>query len=731
MAEQATLGALQGPASGVDWADLAGRARLRRRARSTTIYAFLIAVSLPIILPYFWLVTIAFSAKTGVAETHVLWRSMFVLVPGVIGLWLAAALAGNRSQMLLALGAVTAVTALAFTLLVGPYLHLKNFIFLVEPDFASVVRSRVGEVRGAVQFPNVWHAFGNSLLLAGSQTAIVVTVASLAAYYLSRFQFPGRASMLRSLLVLHAFPVLTLIVPLFLMLHYIGLLDNLFGVVLVLVALELPFAIFIMKGFFDAVPWDIEMSALADGATRRQAFVWVVLPQVQERVACDLRLHLHPRLGGVHLRVHLPDPQHQLDDEPLHVLRARRRDGRRLWRRVRRRRLLPRAEPHPLRGRPALSDADVDRRREGLRRMARIEFRNIGKRFGDVVVIPGMNLAIEDGEFVALLGPSGCGKSTSLLILAGIYLPSSGELLFDGQVVNDVEARDRNVGIVFQSYALYPHMTARDNIMFPLRFKKTPRDEALRRVKAAADLVQVSELLDRKPGEMSGGQQQRVALARALVKEPQLLLLDEPLSNLDATLRLSMRTEIKSLQEKLGVTTILVTHDQIEATTMADRIICMRAGRIEQIGTPDDLYLSPASLFVASFIGSPPINLIRGEARDGAVKVNGAAFQVDGARPAPSRSGSGPSTCASAIRACPGGSPSLSRWDGKSSMWSTPASAMCACSSRARSPGTAPAKRCVSTFRLPARWSSTRQARSSCRTPKCEPLRGFRNLDCA
>ena len=255
--------------------------------------------------------------------------------------------------------------------------------------------------------------------------------------------------------------------------------------------------------------------------------------------------------------------------------------------------------------------------------MARIEFRNIAKRFGDVEVIAGMDLDIADGEFVALLGPSGCGKSTSLLILAGIYLPSGGDLLFDGHVVNDVEAKDRNVGIVFQSYALYPHMTVRDNIMFPLRFKKTPRDEAIRRVNEAAALVQVGELLDRKPSELSGGQQQRVALARALVKEPQLLLLDEPLSNLDATLRLSMRTEIKSLQDELGVTTILVTHDQIEATTMADRIICMRAGRIEQIGTPDDLYVRPSSLFVAGFIGSPPINLVHGTAANGAVDVAG------------------------------------------------------------------------------------------------------------
>ncbi len=281
MAEQATLGALDRSATSVDWTGLAGRARLARRARSTTIYAFLIAVSLPIILPYFWLVTIAFSARTGVADTVVLWRSMFVLMPAVIGFWAAVAFAQNRRQMILMIAAVAIAASAAFAILIGPYLHVRNFIFLVEPDFASVVRSRMGEVRGAVQFPNVWHAFGNSILLAGSQTAIVVTVASLAAYYLSRFQFPGRASMLRSLLVLHAFPVMTLIVPLFLMMHFVGLLDNLFGVVLVLVALELPFAIFIMKGFFDAVPWDIEMSALADGATRRQAFVRVVLPQVR------------------------------------------------------------------------------------------------------------------------------------------------------------------------------------------------------------------------------------------------------------------------------------------------------------------------------------------------------------------------------------------------------------------------------------------------------------------
>jgi inositol-phosphate transport system ATP-binding protein len=261
--------------------------------------------------------------------------------------------------------------------------------------------------------------------------------------------------------------------------------------------------------------------------------------------------------------------------------------------------------------------------------MARVEFRNVVKRFGKVEVLPDLSLAIEDGEFVALLGPSGCGKSTSLFLLAGIYMPSGGGLLFDGHVVNEVEAKDRNVGIVFQSYALYPHMTVRENILFPLRFKKLPRAESENRARTAAGLVHVNELLDRRPSELSGGQQQRVALARALVKEPQLLLLDEPLSNLDATLRLSMRTEIKALQKKLGVTTVLVTHDQIEATTMADRIICMRAGKIEQMGTPDDLYLRPNSLFIAGFIGSPPVNLIAGQAADGAVLSGSATLPFD------------------------------------------------------------------------------------------------------
>lgn len=262
--------------------------------------------------------------------------------------------------------------------------------------------------------------------------------------------------------------------------------------------------------------------------------------------------------------------------------------------------------------------------------MARIELSGIRKEWGGVVAVEDVDLVIEDGEFVAVLGPSGCGKSTTLFMLAGIYAPSAGTMRFDGAVVNEVESRDRNVGIVFQSYALYPHMSVRENIAFPLRFKKVPDAEARRRVEEIAGLVQVRDLLDRRPGEMSGGQQQRVALARALVKEPQLLLLDEPLSNLDATLRLTMRTEIKRLQRRLGVTTILVTHDQVEATTMADRIVCMSKGRIEQVAAPAELYARPASLFVAGFVGAPPINVLAGRAEGGGVVVNGLRLEPAG-----------------------------------------------------------------------------------------------------
>ncbi|HPT84164.1 MAG TPA: ABC transporter ATP-binding protein [Limnochordia bacterium] len=245
--------------------------------------------------------------------------------------------------------------------------------------------------------------------------------------------------------------------------------------------------------------------------------------------------------------------------------------------------------------------------------MANVKLRNVTKRFGSVVAVNNVSLDIPYGKVTAVLGPSGCGKTTLLLMLAGIYKPTEGEILFDQLQVNGIPPQLRNVGLVFQSYALYPHMTAFDNIAFPLRLQKTPKEEIKRRVEEMAEIVQIGDLLQRRPGQLSGGQQQRVALCRALVKNPDLLLLDEPLSNLDARLRIETRAEIKRIQQELGITTILVTHDQVEAVTMADQVAVLKAGVLQQYGTPAELWHRPANLFVASFIGDPPMNLLRAQ----------------------------------------------------------------------------------------------------------------------
>ena len=240
----------------------------------------------------------------------------------------------------------------------------------------------------------------------------------------------------------------------------------------------------------------------------------------------------------------------------------------------------------------------------------RITIDNLSKKFGDVVGVEDLTLYIEDGEFVAFLGPSGCGKTTTLLTLAGIYKPTDGIIKFGERVVNTVQPKDRNIGMVFQSYALYPHMTVFQNIAYPLKLKKLAKNVQNERVRQVANVMGIGELLDRRPGQLSGGQQQRVALGRALVKEPDVLLFDEPLSNLDARLRLTMRGEIKHLQKDLGITSIYVTHDQVEAMTMADRIAVMNKGHLQAFDTPDELYDRPKTQFVAGFVGNPPMNFI-------------------------------------------------------------------------------------------------------------------------
>jgi multiple sugar transport system ATP-binding protein len=244
--------------------------------------------------------------------------------------------------------------------------------------------------------------------------------------------------------------------------------------------------------------------------------------------------------------------------------------------------------------------------------MSSVTIRGVKKKYGSMPVLHGIDLDIRDQEFVVLVGPSGCGKSTLLRMIAGLETVSSGDILIGDRVINDVPAKSRDIAMVFQNYALYPHMTVYENMSFSLRLRREAKEMIDRKVREAADILNLGKFLERSPRQLSGGQRQRVAMGRALVRDAQVFLFDEPLSNLDAKLRVVMRTEIKALHQRLKTTSVYVTHDQIEAMTMADRIVVMNAGRIEQIGTPLQLYDTPANLFVADFIGSPSMNVIRG-----------------------------------------------------------------------------------------------------------------------
>lgn len=241
--------------------------------------------------------------------------------------------------------------------------------------------------------------------------------------------------------------------------------------------------------------------------------------------------------------------------------------------------------------------------------MAQLSIKNLVKRYGTIEVVHGINLEIADKEFVALVGPSGCGKSTTLRMIAGLESISDGALEIGGKVVNDLPPRDRNISMVFQSYALYPHMSVQENMGFSLKIAKQPQAEIDRRVNEASAILGLEALMERRPAQLSGGQRQRVAMGRAIVRNPEVFLFDEPLSNLDAKLRTQMRTEIKKLHAKVQSTVVYVTHDQVEAMTLADRIVIMRDGHIEQVGTPDEVFKRPDTQFVAGFIGSPPMNM--------------------------------------------------------------------------------------------------------------------------
>jgi len=254
--------------------------------------------------------------------------------------------------------------------------------------------------------------------------------------------------------------------------------------------------------------------------------------------------------------------------------------------------------------------------------MAEIQLRNVGKRWGSFVGVDNFDLTIADQEFLVLLGPSGCGKTTTMRMIAGLEDASEGDILIDGKRVNDMEPKDRDVAMVFQSYALYPNMNVYENIRFPLKVRGIDPATHDAKVRRASAMVELDDFLHRKPAELSGGQRQRVALARAIVREPNVFLMDEPLSNLDAKLRVSTRAQIKNLSHELAVTTIYVTHDQIEAMTLADRVVVMKNGVVQQVGSPTEIYNTPENVFVASFIGNPAMNLMEGSVKDGVFRAD-------------------------------------------------------------------------------------------------------------
>ena len=271
--------------------------------------------------------------------------------------------------------------------------------------------------------------------------------------------------------------------------------------------------------------------------------------------------------------------------------------------------------------------------------MAEVSLRKVVKRYDDVEAVRGIDLDIADHEFVVLVGPSGCGKSTTLRMIAGLEEITDGDIAIGGDVVNDVPPKDRDIAMVFQNYALYPHMTVAENMSFALRLQRYPKAEIKSRVEEAARMLDISDLIDRKPKQLSGGQRQRVAMGRAIVRHPKVFLFDEPLSNLDAKLRVQMRIEIKKVHQKVRTTTVYVTHDQVEAMTLADRVVVMNRGRIEQIGTPNELYHNPATRFVAGFIGSPAMNFVPCRLQEAAGRLNlrltdRLAFPVPAARAA-------------------------------------------------------------------------------------------------
>ena len=442
-----------------------------------------------------------------------------------------------------------------------------------------------------------------------------------------------------------AFPLPLLALPLAVMFIRTGLDDTALGLALVHTTLALPFAVLITFSLFSGIPIELEEAAWTLGCTRLQAFRKVVMPLALpgHRGLGGLRLHHLLERGlrgrGAHHREPHADRLPAAEHQRLAALPE-----------VRRRRGAGRAGADLHLRRPQVSVRHVGHRQPlgAEERMAEIAIKNVAKHFGTFTALHSVDLTIADQEFMVLLGASGCGKTTLLRIIAGLETPSQGEVWIGGRRVDHLAPRDRGIAMVFQNYAVFPHLTVFENIAFGLRMAKLPQAEIDRRVTRTAELMHIEQLLKRYSGQLSGGQRQRVAVARALAMEPDVILMDEPLSNLDALLRLEMRAELKGVLAASKTTTIYVTHDQVEAMSLADRIAVMHQGRIVQAASPVEVYRNPAARFVGSFIGNPPMNFLPAKkAGDGSWSVAGTTLRRPAGERRASSSRSAPRTSTS------------------------------------------------------------------------------------
>lgn len=441
----------------------------------------------------------------------------------------------------------------------------------------------------------------NSIGIALISTVIAVVLGTMAAYAVARLRFPGKSLLIGMSLLIAMFPPISLVSPLFNIERIIGIFDTWTGLIIPYMTFSLPLAIYTLSAFFREIPWDLEKAAKVDGATPAQAFRLVIAPLAAPGVFTTAILVFIFCWNDFLFAISLTSTSAARTVPHGHRLLHREQSVRPAHRFDRRRR---RGDHHPhhrlraavpaahrgrahLRSRQGLTGGSRSSGQEGPT-VAEIVLEGITKRYPDgAVAVKDVNLSVGDGEFVILVGPSGCGKSTTLNMIAGLEDITEGTLLIDGQVVNDRTPKDRDIAMVFQSYALYPHMSVRDNMGFALRLAKVDKATIREKVEEAARILDLTEHLDRKPANLSGGQRQRVAMGRAIVRDPKAFLMDEPLSNLDAKLRVQMRTQISRLQQRLGSTTVYVTHDQTEAMTLGDRVVVMRGGVVQQIGTPN------------------------------------------------------------------------------------------------------------------------------------------------